>query len=180
MSRELRDAFGCFATGVTLVTTRWDAQDWGMTCSSFNSVSLDPAIVLWSIRRTSQSHRAFVNSSGYMVNVLGSEHEALAHKFTKGEHHERFQGVEFSRTNSQRLKLVPAVAWFDCELTQVVAAGDHDILIARVIDFGSRPGHGLVFERSRFGLASPLPPALAVPPPLAAARGPAQLSAAME
>ena len=64
MSRALRDAFGCFATGVTLVTTHWNGQDWGMTCSSFNAVSLDPALVLWNIRHSSASHEAFVRGGG--------------------------------------------------------------------------------------------------------------------
>jgi flavin reductase (DIM6/NTAB) family NADH-FMN oxidoreductase RutF len=163
MTRSLRDALGCFATGVTIVTTRWQDQDWGMTCSSFNSVSLDPAIVLWSIRRNSNSHPAFTGSKGYLVNVLGGEHQDLAMKFTQGEHRERFEGADFARADSHRLKLSPALAWFDCELKQVVPAGDHDILIGQVIGFGHRQGHGLVFERSKFGVSAPAPVYAATP-----------------
>lgn len=56
---DYRKALSCFATGVTVVTTHWQGQDWGMTCNSFNSVSLNPRLVLWSIRRESSSLAAF-------------------------------------------------------------------------------------------------------------------------
>lgn len=150
--RALRDAFGCFATGVTLVTTHWKGQDWGMTCSSFNAVSLDPALVLWNIRHNATSHEAFVRSSGYTVSVLGSEHQELAQAFARGSQAERFAAGEFVRLDSQRLKLVPALAWFDCKLYQTVQAGDHDILLGQIEHYGSRPGKGLVFERGQFAV----------------------------
>lgn len=152
MSRELRDAFGCFATGVTLVTTHWNGQDWGMTCSSFNAVSLDPALVLWNIRHSSASHGAFVLGGGYTVSVLGIEHKELAQAFAHGTQAERFAAGPFVRLDSQRLQLVDALAWFDCTLQQTVTAGDHDILIAQINHSGSRPGKGLVFERGQFAV----------------------------
>ena len=61
---SIKDAMSCFTTGVTVVTTRFNGQDWGMTCNSFNTVSLEPALVLWSVRKESQSREAFVQSGG--------------------------------------------------------------------------------------------------------------------
>ena len=87
MSQELRDAFGCFATGVTVVTTRYKDEDIGMTCTSFNSVSLDPAMVLWNIQKDAASLEAFHKSGGYTISVLGANQGDLAMRFTQGEQH---------------------------------------------------------------------------------------------
>lgn len=152
MSRNLRDAFGCFATGVTLVTTHWKGQDWGMTCSSFNAVSLDPALVLWNVRHSSASFEAFVHADGYTVSVLGIEHKELAQAFARGTQAERFAAGQFVRLANNRLQLIDALAWFDCTLQQTITAGDHDILIGQINDSGSRPGKGLVFERGQFAV----------------------------
>ncbi|USH05196.1 flavin reductase family protein [Grimontia kaedaensis] len=151
MSRELRNALSCFATGVTVITARHQGQDYGLTCSSFNSVSLEPAIVLWSINRTSSTKQPILESGGYTVSVLAVEHSELAMKFCRDSHEERFRGVEIQRAPSGRAIIEGAVAWFDCDLNGVVSAGDHDILLGKVTDFHSQQGDGLVFERSRFG-----------------------------
>jgi flavin reductase (DIM6/NTAB) family NADH-FMN oxidoreductase RutF len=84
MTRQLRDAMSHFATGVTVVTTHFEGEDYGMTCNSFSTVSLDPALVLWSIRKESLSHIAFTQSGGYMVSVLASHQQAVAMQFTRG------------------------------------------------------------------------------------------------
>ncbi len=151
MSRELRNALSCFATGVTVITTHHGGQDFGLTCSSFNSVSLEPAIVLWSINSASSSKKPILESGGYTVSVLAAEHAELAMKFCRDSHEERFRGVGIHRAPSGRAIIEGAVAWFDCDLNGVVAAGDHDILLGKVNHFHSQQGEGLVFERSRFG-----------------------------
>ncbi|MEO1746924.1 MAG: flavin reductase family protein, partial [Pseudomonadota bacterium] len=130
---ELKRAMGCFATGVTVVTANHAGADIGMTCNSFNTVSLDPAMVLWSIRKESGSHKAFVEAGGYMINILADAQQEAAMQFTRGSHEERFDGVPADRVSTGRLMLTEAVAWFDCEFDQVVSAGDHDILIGRVV-----------------------------------------------
>ncbi|MDD1780191.1 flavin reductase family protein [Enterovibrio sp. ZSDZ35] len=152
MSRELRNALSCFATGVTVITTRHQGQDYGLTCSSFNSVSLEPAIVLWSINSTSSSKAPILESGGYTVSVLAAEHSELAMKFCNNSHEERFRDVAISRAPSGRAVIDGAVAWFDCDLNGVIAAGDHDILLGKVTEFSSQQNSdGLVFARSRFG-----------------------------
>ena len=147
----------CFTTGVTVVTTRHQSQDWGMTCNSFNTVSLEPALVLWSIRKSSVSHDAFLQGGGYLVNVLSAEQKDLALRFASGTQAQRFEGLEIQRSlSTQRARLPHAVAWFDCAIEQVVSAGDHDILIGRVQDFGVTPGPALAYAHRQFGSLAPL------------------------
>ncbi len=146
----------CFTTGVTVVTAHTQGQDWGMTCNSFNTVSLDPAMVLWSVRKTSLSHPAFVNAGGYMVNVLGAQQKDVALKFAQGTQAERFAGQPLVRGFNQHPRLDGVIAWFDCRLAQVVSAGDHDILIGEVLDFGVNAGHGLAYAQRSFGALAPL------------------------
>jgi flavin reductase (DIM6/NTAB) family NADH-FMN oxidoreductase RutF len=156
MSGGLKDAMASFATGVTVVTSRHQDADVGMTCNSFNTVSMEPALVLWSIRKVSSSYKAFLHGGGYVVNVLAHDQKDVALKFTHGNQQERFAGLKTARTNSGRLRVVDALAWFDCELHQIVPAGDHDILIGRVLAFDRRDAEGLVYSRRTFGTLQPL------------------------
>ena len=151
LARDYRNALSCFATGVTVVTTHWDEQDWAMTSNSFASVSLDPKMVLWSIRKQASSHPAFAHAGGYTVSVLSAEQEPLAHQFSTGSLTQRFAGVDTERLSSGRLKLGRALAWFDCKLVQVVSAGDHDILLGEVQSFGQTCQESLLFTQGRFG-----------------------------
>ena len=146
----LKDAMGCFATGLTVVTAHTDGHDIGMTCNSFNTVSLDPAMVLWSVQKESGSHDAFVAAGGYTINILAETQQDLVRRFTHGSHAERFSGVPVDRLTTGRLMLTDAVAWFDCALEQVVPAGDHDILIGRVVSFASTERTPLVYLRGSF------------------------------
>ena len=151
---NLKDAMSCFATGVTVVTTHDQGQDWGLTCSSFNTVSLDPALVLWSLRRTSLSHAAFAAAPGYVVNVLAADQQALAQRFAVGTQAERFAALTLVREQGMP-RLPQALAWFVCQTVQVVPAGDHDILIGQVQSFGCHPGEPLVHAQRRFGVLAP-------------------------
>lgn len=147
---ELKRAMGCFATGVTIAATRHGGADHGMTCNSFNTVSLEPAMVLWSIRKQSASRAAFLESGGYTISVLGADQRALAERFTKGAPQARFDGVDAERLPSGRLRVADAIAWFDCELVEAVSAGDHDVLIGRVIAFAARPDAPLLYVHGAF------------------------------
>lgn len=155
-SAVLKDALSRFTTGVTVVTTTHEGQDFGMTCNSFNSVSLDPPVVLWSIRQSSQAHAAFVESGGYVVNVLSSEQKDVAMKFTQGAHHERFEGVPASKSATRKPLLEQAVAWFECELLQAIPVGDHTIMLGKVTACGTQPGQGLAYSQRAFGVVQAL------------------------
>jgi 3-hydroxy-9,10-secoandrosta-1,3,5(10)-triene-9,17-dione monooxygenase reductase component len=101
---------------------------------------------------------AFIHSGGFTVSILSSEQEALAKRFATGDMAARFAGVQTTRQASQRQRLNAAVAWFDCELHQLVDAGDHHIVIGQVHDFGWQDdASALTFWRSRFGQFESLP-----------------------
>ena len=157
LARDYRNALSCFATGVTVVTTHWEGQDWAMTSNSFASVSLDPKMVLWSIRKAASSYPAFAHGGGYTVSVLAADQEQLARQFSTGSLAERFAGVATDRLVSGRLKLVGSLAWFDCTMAQMISAGDHDILLGEVQAFGKTFQDGLLFTQGRFGQMADFP-----------------------
>ena len=113
-------------------------------------------MVLWSVRKTSLSHEAFVKAGGYMVNVLGAQQKDLALKFAQGTQAERFTDQPLVRGINHHPRLEGVIAWFDCRIAQVVSAGDHDILIGEVIDFGCHAGHGLAYSQRSFGVLAAL------------------------
>jgi flavin reductase (DIM6/NTAB) family NADH-FMN oxidoreductase RutF len=152
----LKDAMSRFTTGVTVVTTHHEGHDYGMTCNSFNSVSLDPPMVLWSIRQSSQAHAAFVGSAGYVVNVLSTTQKDVAMKFTQGSHDERFHGVPARRSASNKPQLTDAVAWFECDLVQAIPVGDHTIMLGKVTACGTQAGQGLAYSQRAFGVMQAL------------------------
>ena len=119
---EYRKALSCFATGVTVVTTHWQGMDWGMTCNSFASVSLEPRLVLWSIRKAASSLQAFTQSGGFTVNVLTQDQAGLAQKFAVGDMAARFEGVPAERQVNQRQRLTDALAWFELAYIGLPAA----------------------------------------------------------
>ena len=154
---DIKHAMSCFGTGVTVITAHHAEQDFGMTCNSFNTVSLDPAIVLWSIRKSSTNRAHFEAAGGYTVNILSLEQQPLAMRFTKGSHAERFAGLELARLASGRPQIVGSMAWFDCELEQIISAGDHDIMLGRVLNFGvntQASAEPLIYAKRQFGRLS--------------------------
>ena len=147
----LKRAMGCFVTGIAVVTTRHEGVDFGMTCNSFNTVSLDPPLVLWSVQRSASSYEAFTRSGGYAVSILDADQDKLVRRFTHGPQEERFAGLPLTRLESGRVVLDGAVAWFDCSLEKSVSAGDQDVLIGRVLDFASQDdGSPLGYGRGEF------------------------------
>lgn len=148
---DYRRALSCFVTGVTVVSTHWQGQDWGMTCNSFSSVSLEPRLVLWSIRKAASSLEAFTGAGGFAVSVLTQDQRPLVRQFSSGDMASRFAGVPIQRGPSSRPRLVDAMAWFDCSLHQLVDAGDHHIVIGEVQSFGWRDAAALGFWRSQLG-----------------------------
>ena len=150
----IKSAMSRFTTGVTVVTTHFEGQDWGMTCNSFNTVSLEPAMVLWSIRKEANSYQAFTQSGTYLVNVLQADQKDTAMRFASGPQPERFANQPTERTAQKNLRLKDTVAWFECRLAQVVTAGDHDILIGEVTSYGAQEGRGLAYANRQFGALS--------------------------
>ena len=148
---HFRQALSQFATGVTVITTRLaDGTFRGLTASSFNSVSLDPPLVLWSLGAGANSMPIFSGNSHYVINVLSAGQEDLAMRFARrGEN--PFEGVDYelSRTGLPILKGVSA--WFECHNRSRYPEGDHVIFVGEVEDCAVQPQPGLLFHGGRFG-----------------------------
>lgn len=130
--QEFRAALGTFATGVTIVTARSGAGDLiGLTANSFNSVSLDPPLVLWSLARAAGSMPIFSTGLRYAINILSANQKALAERFAaKGA--ERWGGVAFTQGVSGAPLLAGAAASFECFNRSQYEEGDHVIFIGEV------------------------------------------------
>jgi flavin reductase (DIM6/NTAB) family NADH-FMN oxidoreductase RutF len=131
-TRHFRNALSQFATGVTVITTRLaDGTFLGLTASSFNSVSLDPPLVLWSLANTASSMPVFTGNSHYVVNILSAEQAALAQQFASRKK-DRFEGVEYSLSHTGHPILKGASAWFECHNRSRYPEGDHVIFVGEV------------------------------------------------
>ena len=126
-SQEFRAALGMFATGVTIVTARTSSGSViGLTANSFNSVSLDPPLVLWSLAQAAASLAAFRAGSHYAINVLAADQKPLAERFAlKGT--DRWAGVSFTEGMGGAPLLTGAAATFECFNRSRYDEGDHVI-----------------------------------------------------
>lgn len=149
-SRALRDALGAFATGVTVVTAR-DAggRAFGLTVNSFNSVSLDPPLVVWSLSLASPNLPAFRACSHYAVNVLALDQAWLSQRFASREG-DKFAGLETADGLGAAPLLPGCCACFECANEAQHAGGDHLLLIGRVERFSRFPKEPLVFQGGRY------------------------------
>lgn len=149
-SFDLRRAFGSFATGVTIVTTLdAEAKPVGFTANSFSSVSLDPPLVSVSIAKSAFALTTFTESSGFAINILAEHQRDLSNRFaSKGI--DKFSGVNWQAATTGSPILNAVVAWFDCENYQQVDAGDHVILIGKVVDYNHTTDAPLGFCRGAY------------------------------
>jgi flavin reductase (DIM6/NTAB) family NADH-FMN oxidoreductase RutF len=147
--RALRDAFGRFATGVTLVTTQGPEGPVGFVANSFSSVSLDPPLVLWSPARASSRFGVFTGAEHFAIHVLEAGQAAWLSRFARGG--AGFDGLDHSVTTEGLPALTGALARFDCARHAVHDGGDHAIIIGRVLRVTTRDGAPLVFAQGRYG-----------------------------
>jgi flavin reductase (DIM6/NTAB) family NADH-FMN oxidoreductase RutF len=138
-SREFRSALGMFATGVTIVTARSAAGKLlGLTANSFNSVSLEPPLVLWSLARAAGSLAAFSTGSHYAINILAADQKELARRFAaKGPR--RWLGVAYEEGAGGAPLIAGAAACFECFNRSRYEEGDHVIFVGEVERCSHRP-----------------------------------------
>lgn len=124
-----------FPQGVTVATTGKGDLLWGLTISSFTSISLEPPLVMISIDKRSRAHDVFLNSNNFAVNILSCEQEDIAKAFAGGvPAEERFTLYPYRIGPSGAPILVDAPAYLDCVLWKTYVAGDHSILLGKVVD----------------------------------------------
>jgi 3-hydroxy-9,10-secoandrosta-1,3,5(10)-triene-9,17-dione monooxygenase reductase component len=162
-SADLRRALAQFATGVTVVTTRAaDGVPVGITANSFASVSLEPALVLWSLARSASSFEAFRAARGFRVHVLAGDQLEIAKRFaTRGA--DKFAAGDWTHPVDAPPQLGGCVAWFECATRSQHDEGDHVIFVGRVESMGAPGGAPLIFHDSRYVTdlsEAPLPPSM--------------------
>lgn len=149
-SIQFRRALSQFATGVTVITTRLaDGTYRGLTASSFNSVSLDPPLVLWSLANKARSMPAFRHASHFIVNVLASHQLDLALRFSR-DAGDRFAGLAYERSEAGLPILPGAAAWFECRSRSRYLEGDHVIFVGQVEHCRASPARPLGFHGGKF------------------------------
>jgi 3-hydroxy-9,10-secoandrosta-1,3,5(10)-triene-9,17-dione monooxygenase reductase component len=151
-SKALRVALGRFATGVTIVTCRGGGGERiGLTANSFNSLSLAPPLVLWSLRRASPSLAAFLAARHFAINVLTEDQVDLSRHFASSGVDKFGLGVWTDGVNGVPL-LASCAATFQCELEAHQTAGDHELFFGRVIAITEAPVPPLVFQSGHYHL----------------------------
>ncbi len=154
-TRQFRSALSAFATGVTIVTTQdADGSDVGMTANSFNSVSLDPPLILWSLGKSSLSLPAFMAAEHFAVHILASDQELLSGRFaTRGE--AKFAELSITRGLGNAPLIAGCAARFQCKTAFRYEGGDHVILVGEVKQFDHSPRTPLLYHGGRYALAIP-------------------------
>jgi flavin reductase (DIM6/NTAB) family NADH-FMN oxidoreductase RutF len=147
--RELRDALGRFATGVTVVTTMTPEGPLGITANSFASVSLDPPLVLWSPHRKSRRFPAFEAASHFAVHVLSAGQRRLAEAFAGPG--DPFETVAFTPGIGEAPLLDGCAARFECRHEAGYEGGDHLIVVGEVLRLTQADLPPLLYHRGRYG-----------------------------
>lgn len=151
-SKEFRRALGSFPTGVAIITSREaDGEPAGLTCNSFSSVSLEPPIVLWSLRKASKSIDIFKAAKSFAINVLAEDQDHLSQRFATSAIAKKFDGVAWS-TGYDNLPLIDqCVARFECRTLTQHEAGDHIVFMGQVEKFEIvREEDSLVFYKGAY------------------------------
>jgi flavin reductase (DIM6/NTAB) family NADH-FMN oxidoreductase RutF len=148
--RDLRNALGTFATGVTIVTTIGpDGAPIGLTCNSFNSVSLSPALVLWSLSLRSPNLNRFLQAPNFAINVLSAEQRAISHRFAQPIAN-KFEGVRYTQGRLGLPLIFDAAAHLECRNETRYYSGDHVIFIGHVLHYSYRDCAPLLFHRGHY------------------------------
>jgi flavin reductase (DIM6/NTAB) family NADH-FMN oxidoreductase RutF len=147
---ELRQALGRFVTGVTIVTCRDEhGAPVGLTANSFNALSLDPPLVLWSLREASSTIDAFTNASHFAVNVLAADQVDLSRRFARPSS-AKFDSGQWSDGQGGAPLLAGCVAVFECRRRSHHAAGDHVLFIGEVERIGGTAATPLIYHGGHY------------------------------
>jgi flavin reductase (DIM6/NTAB) family NADH-FMN oxidoreductase RutF len=149
VDREFREVVGAFATGVCVVTSEHHGHPAGMTLNSFTSVSLEPLLVLVSLAHGSRTLEKATSSQRFAVNILHRKQQDVALDFAK-------RGADFPAQHAMQdrfgyFAVRHSLALLRCEVTDIVRAGDHDLVVGEVASFEGSGGEPLVFHRGTFG-----------------------------
>ena len=147
---RFREVLGHFATGVTIVTAMEQDGPVGFTCQAFSALSLDPPLVVLAPAKSSTSWPKIAAAGAFCVNVLESRQEALCRSFSVSGA-DKFAGIGYSTSVTGAPVLDGTLASIECELEQVIDAGDHELVLGRVLALEVNEGTPLLYYRGGFG-----------------------------
>lgn len=152
-ARQFRAALGMFATGVTIVTTRSpEGEAVGLTANSFNSVSLEPPMVLWSLAKSSRSLASFQAATWWNVHVLAENQEALSNRFAGGGG-DKFAGLALEDGSERAPLIAGCSARFECRTAFQYDGGDHLIFVGEVVGHSSSDEPPLLYVGGKYATA---------------------------
>jgi flavin reductase (DIM6/NTAB) family NADH-FMN oxidoreductase RutF len=139
-----------FASGVTLVTTEYEGERFGMTVASFCSLSLHPPLVLVCLEKSARTHEAVTASGVFGVSILARDQEALSGRFASRKIDDKFSGVPTRRGELGVPLIEGAICTLECRVHDLVKQGDHTIVVGEVIDVQAAEGSPLLYFRSGY------------------------------
>jgi flavin reductase (DIM6/NTAB) family NADH-FMN oxidoreductase RutF len=150
-----RHVMGCFPTGVTVMTVRTpDGLKAGVTANSFNTVSLEPPLILWSVALKAPSLSAFRSAGHFAVNVLADHQHTVALHFAR-PHKDKFAGIPLVEGLTGAPLIAGALAHIECRVAERYAGGDHEIMLGEVMTLRRDEGEPLVFRSGKFCRLAP-------------------------
>lgn len=151
LKQDLREAMGCFATGITVVTTRGPKGELvGITANSFSSVSLDPALVLFSLDRRIYSLSTILSTDRFAIHVLGREQKHISNQFASSMT-DKWSGIDYEISEHGCPVLLEALAVFECKTEHTYDGGDHIIFVGRILKMkASSQGEPLIYFRGKY------------------------------
>ncbi len=151
-AKKFRVALGRYTTGVTVITALTPQGPIGVTANSFASISLDPALVMWSPEKTSKRHDAFFAAKSFNIHVLAAQQMSVCNAFVR--RWDAFDEVPHALNAAGIPILEGCLAVFECHHFASHDAGDHTIILGKVYRATQRAGDGLIFANGAFSTAN--------------------------
>lgn len=149
-AREFRDAMGCFATGITVVTARSkDGENVGCTANSFSSVSLDPPLVLWAIAKNANCYDAFIEAKHFAIHVLHEGQEDVSRLFATKDV-DKFSALGWTEGRGGVPLLNDYSVRLECDTEHLYEGGDHIIIVGHVTEMDNPDAEPLGFYRGKY------------------------------
>lgn len=150
---QFRNTLAQWASGVTVVTTTSNGLRYGMTASSFSSVSLEPSLILICVGKAAFTHDLLLETGTFGVNILSAGQLHLGKRFAEkhSDYIDRFADLNVDTGSTGSPLLADALAWLECRTTQAVDAGDHTVFIGEVIESKINGGEPLLYVNRMWG-----------------------------
>ena len=152
-SEKLRRAMRAWTTGVAIVTSIYEDQQYGMTVNSFTSVSLEPPLISVALRQLTHTHELVVKSGMFSITILGAAQKELSDRFAGKLPNltNRFDGVQTETISLDSPVFKDGMAYFDCRVVNSIPVGENTLFVAEVLDArGEGEGEPLVYHNREF------------------------------